>query len=78
MKHTDTFSKLDQIKKAIIEENKLVGCISTRFETASDGGNLMCSILSTDLNGEKIDGHIYKSFDKKLKPCFIARYYDDI
>ena len=77
MKHTDTFSKLENIKKAIIDEYKWLGCTNTRFLPANDGTNLICTILTTDLNGEKIDGHIYKSFDKKLKPCFIARFYDE-
>lgn len=77
MKHTDTFRKLEQIKNSIIKENEIMGCINTRFLPASDGANLICSILSTDLNGENIDGHIYKSFDENMKPCFIARFYDD-
>lgn len=77
MKHTDTFKTLGQIKKAITEENELLGCINTRFQDMTDGCNLVCAILTTDKNGELIDGHIYKSFDKKLRPCFIARFYDN-
>jgi len=76
MNHNDTFPKIELLKKAIIEEYEYLGCTNIHFMPANDGANLICTILTTDLNGEVIEGHIYKSFDKKLRPCFIARFYE--
>jgi hypothetical protein len=79
MNHKSTYQNLDVLKKAITEENEYLGCTSTTFRPASDNVNLICEVLSTDILGVPIvDGHIYKSFDKKLKPCFIVRLYDDL
>lgn len=79
MKHKDSFKTLDALKKALIKENENLGITKTTFAPVSDNVNLVCEILTSDIIGAmSVDGHIYKSFDKNMKPCFIVRLYDDL
>jgi len=70
---------LSKLQKQVINEFIKLGLSEhdIKFNNASDCSNLVCEIIVTDKSGTKIAGHIYKSFDKNINPCFIARYYNE-
>jgi len=66
-----------RLKNAIIEDHLDLGlndgCV--KFTPASDCVNLVCQIEVTDAAGTEICGNIYKTFNNKFQPCFIAKFY---
>ena len=72
-------TNLEKTKQAVIDSYLDLGLNEddVKFNDASDCVNLVCEIIVTDRAGTKVNGSIYKSFDKTGKEIFIARYYDD-